>query len=907
MNGINLRQKGGNEMGEKYSVTAVLSAIDRNFSAVMQKASDSMAIMKAKAETVSPAIKNTGKVMAGVGTAITALGVSSVKSFGNFEKSINSAAIIAGGSQKDIKGLSNEAIKLGQTLPISAQEAGDAMTEMARNGAGISELKNEFPAIAKAAAVTGEGLESSAITVQNAMNIWGGGAKNAAKDSAILAMNANKSKVGIEDMGQVFANVGSTAHTLGFSVADVSTATGIMANSGLDAAQGSQDLAHALNMMTKPTDTAAGAMKQLGISYTKADGSFKSMPEILKQVSAATDGMSKSQKIATLNTLFGAAGQKAMLPLLDATKNKVENGKTVWDDYSDSIKKVGNSSKAANKYLSENSAKMTKNVGSQVDQMKDAFTGLQFASLEASSEGIQKFLMKVQDFVTYLQVSKGPLAEFARGFIALAPVFGPIILGIGGILIVISKLISAASTIGAVLANPWFLVIAAIVAVGAALWAFFTKTEQGRAIWQSFTTFLTNIWNTVSPTLIAIWNDISSAFTNAWNTLAPIFTTLWNTIVTVFQTAITAVQTAIAPLIPVISGIFNALVPIIMPIIGIILTVLVGKFTLMIAKITIAITTIVAIITAGITILGAIWTAGWQGISASFTLVWTVISTIANTFMAILKNVIALGVAIIRGDWRGAWNAIRNIFNAVWSAIKTIVSAAINFVKSIISAGVGLIKSIWNAGIKALSTIAKSIWDTIRNLFKSGVDFIKKIVHIDLGKQGEAIMNSLLEGLTKAWGKVKDFVGGIGKWIGDHKGPISYDRKLLIPAGNAIMLGLNEGLTKQFKTVQSNVTSMAGQIANSVQNATPILDTKSISNGFNRIQSLSASVFSGNMNGSMTLNASTMDQQNNRLLQKLVDKNQDIYVDRDRWVGATSDAYDGALGNNSNNSERWRM
>lgn len=905
MNGINLRQKGGNEMGEKYSVTAVLSAIDRNFSAAMQKASDSMAIMKAKAETVSPAIKNTGKVMAGVGTAITALGVSSVKSFGNFEKSINSAAIIAGGSQKDIKGLSNEAIKLGQTLPISAQEAGDAMTEMARNGAGISELKNEFPAIAKAAAVTGEGLESSAVTVQNAMNIWGGGAKNAAKDSAILAMNANKSKVGIEDMGQAFANVGSTAHTLGFSVADVSTATGIMANSGLDAAQGSQDLAHALNMMTKPTDTAAGTMKQLGISYTNADGSFKSMPAILKQVSAATDGMSKSQKIATLNTLFGAAGQKAMLPLLDATKNKVENGKTVWDDYSDSIKKVGNSSKAANKYLSENSAKMTKNVGSQVDQMKDAFTGLQFASLEASSEGIQKFLMKVQDFVTYLQVSKGPLAEFARGFIALAPVFGPIILGIGGILIVISKLISAASTIGAVLANPWFLVIAAIVAVGTALWAFFTKTEKGKKIWKSLTDFMMTVWNTISPILISIWNTLSQTFIGIWEAVAPLLKTIWDIIVQVFN--------AVAP---IIMGILTTIGNVIMAVFGnpifqitvmALLLIITQVFSAIGAFITITMSLISNAISTGLQIISIVWNTIWTVISTVVSTVWNVIKIVITTAMNVIKNIIKLGTSLMRGDWNGAMQAIKGIASSIWNGIKGIISVVIGAIKTIISAGIKAAKGIWQATLNGMKNIVDSVWKSIKNFFQSGINFIKKITKVDLFKNGSEIINGLWNGMKSAWESVKNWVGGIADWVKKHKGPISYDRKLLIPAGKAIMLGFNEGLTKQFKTVQSNVTSMAGQIANSVQNATPILDTKSISNGFNRIQSLSASVFSGNMNGSMTLNASTMDQQNNRLLRRIADKDTNLYMDSDTWVAGTADKYNSQLGTTSNNDERWRM
>ncbi|MCW1043163.1 hypothetical protein OJ597_12360, partial [Streptococcus anginosus] len=62
---------------------------------------------------------------------------------------------------------------------------------------------------------------------------------------------------------------------------------------------------------------------------------------------------------------------------------------------------------------------------------------------------------------------------------------------------------------------------------------------------------------------------------------------------------------------------------------------------------------------------------------------------------------------------------------------------------------------------------------------------------------------------------VTDFVGGIAGWIRDHKGPIEYDKRLLIPAGKAIMNGLNEGLKNQFKSVQSTVSGMAGDIYDS--------------------------------------------------------------------------------------------
>ncbi|CRH85742.1 Phage-related protein [Chlamydia trachomatis] len=63
------------------------------------------------------------------------------------------------------------------------------------------------------------------------------------------------------------------------------------------------------------------------------------------------------------------------------------------------------------------------------------------------------------------------------------------------------------------------------------------------------------------------------------------------------------------------------------------------------------------------------------------------------------------------------------------------------------------------------------------------------------------------------WSSVTDFVGGIAGWIADHKGPIEYDRKLLIPAGNAIMKGLDQGLQDQFKDVKQTVGGVADEIS----------------------------------------------------------------------------------------------
>ena len=117
-------------MADSYTIKAILSAVD-NMSPVLQQAASNAQNF---GNNVSKNYGAIGKAMVGVGAATTAMGVSSLKSFGQFQQSLNTAAVVAGGTAKDISGLSDVANKMGADLPLSAQEASDAMVAMARKG-----------------------------------------------------------------------------------------------------------------------------------------------------------------------------------------------------------------------------------------------------------------------------------------------------------------------------------------------------------------------------------------------------------------------------------------------------------------------------------------------------------------------------------------------------------------------------------------------------------------------------------------------------------------------------------------------------------------------------------------------------------------------------------------------------
>jgi len=65
--------------------------------------------------------------------------------------------------------------------------------------------------------------------------------------------------------------------------------------------------------------------------------------------------------------------------------------------------------------------------------------------------------------------------------------------------------------------GPIAWVTAAIAAVVGALTWFFTQTETGKAVWASFTSFLSTAWQATVDALIGAWNWVKTAVIDAWN------------------------------------------------------------------------------------------------------------------------------------------------------------------------------------------------------------------------------------------------------------------------------------------------------------------------------------------------------------------------------------------------------
>lgn len=416
-------------MADSYSVEAILSAVDKNFSGTFENMSSAA---NSAVDSISSGLASLGKYTAIAGTAVTAMGVQSLKSFGTFEASLNKAAVVAGGTSKNIGELADVANKMGAELPLSAQDAADAMVQMAQDGADLNTIKEEFPAIAKAATAAGADLQATAGTVQVAMNIWGNSIGSSAQAAAVLTEAANVSNASIEDMQQAFADVGSIASSVGINMQDTSTAIGLISNAGVPAAQAAQDLNFALTKIIKPSDAAAKTAQELGISYYDANGKMRSLPDILSQINKATSGLTDEQKQLALTTMYGTAGFKAMGPLLKGVASNSDNASQSWTAMSKAINDASSSAQAANAILDQQASDMQNNIGSKIEQVGGNWEALRNTAMQANSGINSSILNMVNNVLTMADDSNSSLGQMAQSFIGLSTVIGPAMTGFAG-------------------------------------------------------------------------------------------------------------------------------------------------------------------------------------------------------------------------------------------------------------------------------------------------------------------------------------------------------------------------------------------------------------------------------------------------------------------------------------------
>lgn len=717
-------------------------------------------------KTTGDNISNAGKKLLPVTAAVTAMGGASIQTAANFESSMSqvqatmgvtkeSMTTLDGQSVNTMDALSKLAQEMGASTAFSATECAEALNYLALAGYDTQQMADTLPTVLNLAAAGGIDLASASDIVTDTMSALGMEVSDADVMVDQMAKTASTTNTSVAQLGEGILTIGATAKSVKGGTAELNTALGILANNGIKGAEGGTHLRNIILSLQNPTDKAADAMESLGVQVYDSQGNMRSMNDILGDLNTSMDGMTSAEKDNIISKIFNKTDLAAANALLANT------GKS-WDDLQSSI---ANSGGAAQQMADT----QLDNLQGQLTLLKSALEGLAISFgqlLMPAIKSIVGVLQKVVDWLNSLdEGTKKVIVTVALVAGALGPVLiivGKVISAVGTIMTVIPKLsgaITAVKTAFAalnttMLANPIFLIIAAITALVAAFIYLWNTNEDFRQFW-------IDLWENVKQVAITVWNAIKAFFQAVWDAIKVIFETVFGVIKTLVTTYFNLYKT-------IIETVFN--------------------------------------------VIKTVITTIWEAIKGVFTTVFNVIKTIVTTYFNIYKTIIQTVLTVIQTVITTVWNtiktvittvmnAIKTIFTTVWNAIKTIIQAVVSGIKGLITGDFTAVKNSITTIMNTIKSTISTIWNTIKSTVSTVLNAIKGAVTSVFNGIVNAVkgaMTNVLNAVKNGFSNVKSHITGLASQA--------------FTWGKDLVMGIVNGIKSCIGAVGDAVKSVANKI-----------------------------------------------------------------------------------------------
>lgn len=481
----------------------------------------------------------------------------------NFESRMSAIKAVSGATSSEMDKLSDKALQLGQDTQFSAGESAQAMEELIKAGLSVDDVLNgAADATVNLAAAGAVDMPTAANIASNAMNQFNLNAEDMVGVVDSIAGAANSSAIDVADFGQSLGQVGAVANLAGVSFDDTATAIAIMGNAGIKGSDAGTSLKSMFARLQPTTKKQSELFKKLGIitedgsnKFYDAQGNLKGLGKVSGVLQDSLKGMTKQQKQATLQTLFGSDAIRAAAVLSD-------KGAKGFDKMANSMKKTSAADVAKTRM---------DNFKGSIEQMMGSLETLGITLGTILLPALRKVVDQVTKAVNWFgQLGSGTQTAIVAGlaFVAAALLIFAAIVKISRAVVVINGALTVlrgtmvATWLAAL--GPIALVIAAIALIVAAIVILWKKSETFRnivtAVWNAikkaaqavgnwfkgpFINFFKTAWDKIKSGLSAVKNF----FTSAWNAIKNGVRNAWNAIKSAVSTGVNAVKTVITNVI----------------------------------------------------------------------------------------------------------------------------------------------------------------------------------------------------------------------------------------------------------------------------------------------------------------------------------------------------------------------
>jgi len=631
---------------------------------------------------------------------LVGMGAAAAKVAGDFEGQMNVLTLAARDSGTGLDDLRQAALLAGadtQLVGISAAEAAEAMTNFYRAGLDTTavfgdlnaylesgtDLTGALRAAVDLAAGSDLELAQASEAVAIAMATFGLNAEDATyiADSFVQSADASVTEVG--ELTQALVNVGLTAVDSGWSLGETNTALALLSERGLRGAEAGTALKRMMMNLTRPTKDVVGTLQELGVELYNADGTMKSLPNIIGQLEGSMAGLTDQQRTLAVITLAGSDGQRAMNTLLG-------EGTEGWSNMESAVMAAATAQEAG--------AARTEGFNAAMENLMGVVeTFLITVGTPLIEDFLTPLAQKLSEAMGWLLEQDPAWVKVALAIGGVLAVAGPLLMGLGAMASGIGVVVSIAGALSGVLAavggaivaalGPVLLIVAAVAAVAALLYLAWETNFLG------IRDIVAEVWGALQETFEAIKQVVTDvmSFLRGEMTLDDLKEKVSTSLAGIgeaWRTAWTRIQ-------EIAGQVWTGITEVVGRAMELLKSIIVEKVAEFISPLVGGMDEARQVITDAWQNVQDFLSGVWDHIVLTAQTAWEGLKTLVGEAVEGLRTIVAAVMLVLSGDWAGAWETIKGTVAGVWETIVGAVSTAVNKVVEVVTTAWDAIKGVW--------------------------------------------------------------------------------------------------------------------------------------------------------------------------------------------------------------------
>ena len=570
-------------------------------------------------------------------------------------------------------------------------------------------------------------------------------------------------------------------------------------------------------------DVLRSNLGAIDVALTDSEGNAREYDDIIAELEQSEEGLTQAEQLKNAAILFGKQNLSGMLAIINASEDD-------YNSLTDAIYGCEGTAQNMAETMQDNLQGQLTILKSQLEELAISFSEILMPTIRAIVSKIQALADKLNSLSPEMKETVVKIALIVAAIGPALIVIGKVISTVGTILTIVPKVVNGIKLVKTAmaglnttfLANPIFLVIAAITALVAGFIYLWNNCEGFRNFW-------IGLWEEIQNTLYRFfeawetgWNAIKEFFTNLWNsfqesfqigmdTIRDTFTSIWTAISTTFTTIVTAIHdkavavfTAVKDFITTIftavhdffATIFNAIYTTVSTVITTIHDTIVTVWTAVYE-------TIKPLLDAFAYLFSTIFQAIQILIGMAMDWISEKISAIWNAIVAFITPILEGIKTTFETIWNGIVDTVTTVLDATHNVITTVWNAVSGFISEVLNAIWTFIHTAWNNYVNTITTVLNAIWSVVSSVWNTISGYISEV------------LNAIYSVISSVWNTVSTFVSGVLNTIFTTVSNIWNNIKTTI---SSVMTAIQTTVTNIWNSVKTAVSNTVTGIKDSIVN-----------------------------------------------------------------------------------------